>query len=243
MFLLQTINPSIFRENELNSRFFEAGAVMRTVQYNLPVFILLFVCCTLAVRIYLLYPKKNIQLWSVVLSYGTLQQAKRDGHTLFRSFSITLFLIYMICGGIFFSQVAVHQGWFKKIPSNLLMPLCISSIGILILLRTFFTRVLGLLLKEKTASEDGIFQFAFNTYAGAFFLLVVCLLLHYTRIPSEYLFYSAFVFFSFLYVLRMAKIVGHGYLRYQFSIFHLILYLCAFEIIPLAIFIKVLTHN
>ncbi|MEO8760630.1 MAG: DUF4271 domain-containing protein [Bacteroidia bacterium] len=232
---------SIFFGNELKLKHSEA--LERIGNYHFPTFILLFICCALVVYIYLRYYKKTGQVFSSVISYSASQQIQRDGHSFFRSFSVSLFLIYMICGGIFFTDLSVYFGWLKILSPEMITAVSIVIIGVLILLRRLLTNFFGLIIKEKNATEDYFYQYSFNIYVGAFVLLGFCLLLRYTNLPESYLLPITISILGVLYVIRMTKMVTFGYSAYGFSLFHLVLYLCAVEIIPLAVFIKIILNG
>jgi hypothetical protein len=235
------ITQSIFSNNELALKHQEA--VERVGNYNFPVFVLLFISCALAMYVYLRYYKKTLQVFSSVVSYGASQQIQRDGHSFFRSFSLSLFLIYMICGGIFFTDLSTYFGWFRIVSPDTRMFISILFIGFLILLRRILGRLFGLIVKEKAAIEDYFFQYSFNIYVGAFALLMFCLLLRYSNLPASHLFPIAIGVLGLLYSIRIAKILAFGYSTYGFSLFHLVLYLCAVEIIPLALFVKIIVNG
>ena len=219
------------------------AAIERIGSYKFPAFVLLFISCALVIYIYLRYYKKTLQVFSSVLSYNAGQQIQRDGHSFFRSFSLSLFLIYMICGGIFFADLSAYFGWMKIVSPDILTVIAIIVIGILILVRRMLTNFFGLITKEKNASEDYFYQYSFNIYVGAFILLAFCLLLRYSNLSASYLLPITVAILSLLYLIRIAKILVFGYSSYGFSLFHLVLYLCGVEIIPLAIFIKVIVNS
>jgi hypothetical protein len=235
------IVPSIFFKHELVLKHNEI--LIRDESYNLPVFISLFICCALVMYVYLRYYKKSLQVFSSIVSYGASQQIQREGHSFFRSFSISFFLIYMICGAIFFTDLSIYQGWFRNIPTEMITLLSILTISILVLIKGALSNLFGVIIKEKNAVEDSFSQYAFSLYIGGLVMLILCLLLHYSNFPSMYLFPIGLSLLGLLFMLRIVKILAYGYLQYGFSIFHLVLYLCAVEIIPLTIFIKVIVKG
>ena len=182
-------------------------------------------------------------VFSSVINHGASQQVQREGHSFIKSFSICLFSIYMICGGLFFTDLSTYAGWFKNTAADIVKILSIVLIGALILVRRFLNQAFGLIIKEKNATEDLFFQYAFGIYISALIMLVCCLLLHYSNIPPAYLFPLGVSILGLLYGIRMVKTLIFGYTMYGFSLFHLVLYLCAVEIIPLAVFVKVIVNS
>ena len=180
------IIPSIFAKNELFLKHNEA--LPRIEPYNLPVFILLFISCALVIYIYLRYYKKSLQVFLSVVSYGVFQQIQRDGYSFFRSFSISLFLIYVICSAIFFTDLSIYSGWFKNIPAEMITLVSVLAIGILVLAKGILSNLFGIIIKEKNATEDSFFQYTFSLYTGGLVMLVICLLIHYSNFSSMCLF-------------------------------------------------------
>jgi hypothetical protein len=235
------IIPGIFANNQLTPQHSET--LLRIPSYNIAVFISLFICCALFIYVYLHYYKKILQIFSSVVSYGTSQQIQREGFSFLRSFSICLFLIYILSCSIFFTDLSIHLGWFKNLPTKLITILCIIGITTLILVKAFLGNILGLIIKEKNATDDSFFQYTSNIYIGGLVIFVVCLLLHYSNFPSAYLFPIGIGIGALFFIFRTLKTVAFGYLQYGFSVFHLVLYLCAVEIIPLAIFVKIIVRS
>ncbi|HTA63292.1 MAG TPA: DUF4271 domain-containing protein [Bacteroidia bacterium] len=238
--LLQ-IAPSVFSKHELAVK--HADSLERNGNYNLLAFVLIFVCCALVIYIYLRFYKKTLLVFSSVISYNASQQIQREGHSFIKSFSFFLFLIYMICGGIFFTDLSIYEGWFRNTSTDVVRLLVIASIGLLIVCRRFLNQALGSVVKEKNAAEDLFFQYAFGAYIGALIMLICCFLLHYSNVPPAYLFSLGVSLLGLLYVVRIIKTLVFGYSMYGFSLFHLVLYLCAVEIIPLAVFVKVIVNS
>ncbi len=193
--------------------------------------------------IYLRYYKKTIQVFSAIINYGASQQIQREGHSFIKSFSVCLFLIYAVCGSIFFTDLSTYSGWFKNKSTDAIILLSIIVILALIVLRRILSQAFGLIIKEKNATEDWFFQYAFGIYVSALFLLIFCLLLRYSGAPSSYIFQIAISVLTLLYIIRMVKTLVFGYSVYGFSLFHLVLYLCAVEIIPLAVFVKLIVNS
>ena len=149
----------------------------------------------------------------------------------------------MVCGGIFFSDLTTYKGWFKASSTDTVKLISIIALAIIILLRRFLNQALGAMVKEKSATEDLFFQYAFGTYINAFVLLACCLLLQYSNIPPVYLFPVGISVLGLIYGIRVVKTLVLGFATYGFSLFHLVLYLCAVEIIPLAVFVKVIVNS
>ncbi|HKC66603.1 MAG TPA: DUF4271 domain-containing protein [Bacteroidia bacterium] len=231
----------MFAKNELVAR--HTDSIERNAHYNILVFLLIFFCCSLVIYIYLRFYKKTLLVFSSVVSYSASQQIQREGHSLVKSFSLFLFLIYMICGGIFFTDLCVYQGWFASVSANIIKLISVILLAIIIIGRRVLNQALGAMVKEKNAAEDLFFQYAFGTYIGALIMLICCLLLQYSNIPPAYIFPLGISILGLIYGIRVIKTLVLGFTVYGFSLFHLVLYLCAVEIIPLAVFVKLIVNS
>src|ERR1700741_539123 len=101
---------------------FHAQALPRDVSYNFPVFILLTGAAVLLLFVYLLYFKKTLQLVQGVFSYGSSKQLQREGYSFFKSFSLALTLVYIICASIFFTDLNSRMHWISMQNNTLLLP-------------------------------------------------------------------------------------------------------------------------
>lgn len=235
------ITQSVFNKHELLAK--HADSIERNVSYNFIGFLSIFTCCALVIYVYLRFYKKTLLVFSSVISYGASQQIQREGHSFVKSFSLALFFIYTICAGVFFTDLCVYKGWFAQMPVYLIKVGSILIVLAIILVRRFINQVLGLMIKEKNATEDMFFQYAFGIYISAFVMLFCSLLLHYSKIPPGYLFPAGISVLGAIYSVRVVKTLLLGRTIYGFSLFHLVLYLCAVEIIPLAVFVKVIVNS
>jgi hypothetical protein len=76
--------------------------------------------------------------------------------------------------------------------------------------------------------------------AGVLLLIVVSLILYTTFIPVKFLFYAGFSIVALLYLIRIVRLFLI-FIKRHVSIFYLILYLCALEILPVVVIIKYVT--
>jgi hypothetical protein len=219
---------------------FHPGALPRDVSYNFPVFILLTGAAVLLLFVYLLYFKKTLQLVQGVFSYGSSKQLQREGYSFFKSFSLALTLVYIICASIFFTDLNNRMHWITMQNGSLLLPLCIICLAVLLLVKKMSSVVFSLFLKNQKALNDYFFQYSFSIKTEGLLLLPVCLLLHYSDVPQAVLLLLGLVIPSLIFSVRVVRTLLWGRAEYGFSVFHIVLYLCTVEIIPLVVFIKIL---
>jgi hypothetical protein len=215
-------------------------AIPREVAYNVPVFVLLMLACVLTLFVYLLYYKKTLQLVQGVFSYSSSRQLQREGYSFFKFFSLSLTGVYVICAGIFFEYLNEKGQWFSLPNERLVLPVSVAFLGGVLILKKLSVEVLALVLKNKKALSDYFFQYSFSIKTQGLLLLPVCLLLYYSAVPQAYLVGAGLAVPALVFLMRMVRVIAWGRAEYGVSVFHIVLYLCTVEIIPLAVFIKLL---
>lgn len=215
-------------------------AIPREVSYNVPVFILLAGACALLLAVYLLYYKKTLQLVQGVFSYGSSRQLQREGYSFFKFFSVSLTAIYIICAAVFFTYLNQLRQWIRLSDPDWVLPLSIGFFSAVVLFKRSLPALLTLFLRNKKALTDYFFQYSFSIKAEGMVLLPVCLLLYYSTLPAGYLLVAGIAVPALIFLLRMARTIALAGSEYGVSVFHIVLYLCTVEIIPLAVLIKVL---
>ncbi|HLN20805.1 MAG TPA: DUF4271 domain-containing protein [Bacteroidales bacterium] len=98
--------------------------------------------------------------------------------------------------------------------------------------------VAGNLSGEREAFREyltGIYQ---SYHIGALFLFIIVVLVSYTKIaPAGGLLITGFIWIGLVYILRVLRLLII-FINRNISVFYLILYLCALEILPVAIAIR-----
>ena len=230
--------PHIFSAHNLAP--FHTEVLPREVSYNFPVFILLVAASTLLLFVYLLYFKKTVQLVQGVFSYSSSRQLQREGYSFFKFFSLALTLVYVICTGIFFMYLNSRMHWIILQNDRWILPLCLVFLACLLLVKKMSSSLFSLFLKNQKALTDYFFQYSFSIKTEGLLLLPVCLLLYYSAIPAVYLVTVGLIIPVLIFGVRVIRTLLWGRAEYGFSVFHIVLYLCTVEIIPLVVFIKVL---
>jgi len=230
----------LFLSMPFSAKLIYGTALPREISYNVPVFILLTGASVLLLFVYLLYHKKMIQLIRGVFSYGSSRQLQREGYSFFKFFSLSLTGIYIICAAVFFSYLNDGAGWIRFSDERWVLPLSLFFLSALLLTKKLSAAVFSLFLRNQKALNDYFFQYSFSIKTEGLVLLPVCLLLYYSAIPPVYLIYTGIAIPTLVFIVRMIRTVAWAGAEYGFSVFHIVLYLCTVEIIPLAVFIKVL---
>ncbi|PCJ89860.1 MAG: hypothetical protein COA57_00665 [Flavobacteriales bacterium] len=97
----------------------------------------------------------------------------------------------------------------------------------------------GMLLKNTEASTEYVFNiFLFNEVLGMVLLpVIICTAL--IGIASPTFIITGIIITAVTFLLRVFKIVSRRFATAKFSAYHIILYLCTFEILPLVVIFKV----
>lgn len=216
------------------------AAIPRETSYNVPVFILLTGACVLLLIVYLMYYKKTLQLIQGVFSYGSSRQLQREGYSFFKFFSLALTGVYVICAAVFFNYLNDRMGWVRMTNHEWILPLSVVFLSMVLVVRKLSARVFSLFLRSGKALNDYFYQYSFSIKTEGLLLLPVCLLLYYSDVPPAYLWVAGLAIPSLVFIMRMARTLAWAGPEYGFSVFHIVLYLCTVEIVPLAVLIKVL---
>lgn len=230
--------PSVIMQ--VNTEGVYGVAVPREVSYNVPVFILLITASALALFVYLLYYKKTMRLMHGVFNLGALKQLQREGYSFYNFFSLSLFAVYVITVAVFFTFINEKQGWVKLSDGRFILPLSLVFMAFLVALRKITVLLFAPLLRARKPLGDYFFQYSFSVKTEGLLLLPICLLLYYSSVPSSLLVSAGMGLLVFIFLERFLRTAVYAGPEYGFSLFHILLYLCTVEIIPLAVFIKVL---
>lgn len=131
---------------------------------------------------------------------------------------------------------------FNMLPDNfnglLVWAACLALVIILVTLRHIVCTITGNLSGQKEAFNEylsGIYQ-SYHYVAVIYFFLVI--FISYSNIlPSDIFIIAGLVSFALIYMFRIVRLLII-FLNRNISIFYLILYLCALEILPVAITIR-----
>ena len=176
------------------------------------------------------------------LFMGTNDPIFHDKKDLFHWQSTVLNFISFLILGLFGYSAA---SYFNFIPAGSRgITVWLIVLGIIcgaVTLRHFTCIIAGKVSGEKEAFREyllGIYQ---SYRLGALVLFGIIILMSYTRIfPVRGLLITGIVFVALIYLLRVFRLFII-FLNKKLSIFYLILYLCALEILPVLIIIKYFT--
>jgi len=149
----------------------------------------------------------------------------------------TFFTLALFC----YSVAAIYEIIPAGIGGLLFWLLALAAITAVVLLRHIVCIITGNMSGERDVFNEYI-NIIYSSYRfSALFLFIIIVLMQYTVMLPEtsYIIPGAIVFFV-MYLFRMIRLI-YIFIKRGISIFYLILYLCALEILPVVVSIKYFT--
>lgn len=206
--------------------------------------LVVIVCFYIYSVIKVLYNKRLFQIFKTTVSYRYLNQLIRDGDLLSEQISILLFGIYIFAISLF-SYIVIQQ----LIPDisqlhhlhGITFYLIIFLFFLLFyLIKINIIRFLGWSFKLPNETYEYIVsELIFNELLGVILLPLNVIINYY---PNDYSIYLGFIIISGFYISRLIRIINSAFSVSKFSIFHLFIYLCTVEILPILIIIKLIIN-
>jgi hypothetical protein len=207
---------------------------------------LIIIIILIAALLYTIVRKTSINLLLVVSRFflfrGINDPSSRDAGGLFNWQSTILNLISFLIIGLFYYAAA---DYFDFIPfATRGITFWFTSLGIIIIavtLQHMVSMITGIISGQREVFREylyGVYQ-SYRFSALLFFILII--LMSYTILfPAKVYFITGIVIFSVMYLLRVIRLLII-FINRNLSIFYLILYLCALEILPVLITVKYFT--
>ena len=155
--------------------------------------------------------------------------------------ALLLNIFFLISGGIFISFVLLYHQFHITATMWRLMFFSILALGIIYLAKLITLKIVGWIFSIKEAVNTYIFVvYSINKLIGVFLIPFVVLLAFSERSVAQLLITLSFVMIVILFLYRY--IVAYVPVRKEIKVsqFHFVLYVCAFEFIPLLLIYKVL---
>jgi hypothetical protein len=185
--------------------------------------------------------RRFFQIIRAFFSLSYTRQLVREEYRLNKGTSIALIALFIITTSLFMFNLNNYYGFFEISSNSFLEFLIICGIIVLVY---FFKIIINLILAFVVDESERIDEYIFNVFmmnkAIGFFLFPVVIFLHYARIDTHILLVVGLVIASFFYFIRIFRGFTIGYGGRGISVFHLFLYLCTLEILPLVVLIKLL---
>jgi hypothetical protein len=187
------------------------------------------------------YSKIFKQLIAAFFNNSVTNQVVRDENILVQRASILLSVMFYFTASLFLYQVSEFFGWSNPIMAEGFSRYIIFALFLAMVysVKMVFLKIFGSIFNADRQVAAYIFNiFLINNVLGIFLLPVIIILAFVDFSLIQYVFYGALAVITCCYAYRLIRGVSIGLGIPGFSLFHLILYLCAFEFAPLGIIYK-----
>ncbi|MEO6884018.1 MAG: DUF4271 domain-containing protein [Bacteroidia bacterium] len=188
------------------------------------------------------YRKRVRQIFNATLSVRYLNQFLREEYTLAGIASILLSLVFVLVSALFIFQANAeyHFLFLKEKGIVLYFMLCLCVI-IVYSIKLISTSFIGFVLNKKNEFSEYILTiFMFNETLGLLLIPVVISIAYVKMIPLSFFYILGGGIIAVTLVYRVLRGIFFGINSPNISKSYLFLYLCALEILPLVVFIKLL---
>jgi hypothetical protein len=206
-------------------------------------FILLILLGMFALLTYIRISGRNYfnRLFMSVINYSYAISFFREKNLSFVLYNNFMMIILYVCLGM---QLIEIFGFFDvPLPPydpKLLLLLFSLAVACLIFLNRLLIHFAGFLFGASKVASEFVFYLFSLLKVSALAYLVLCVLISFVHRNSEPVFiYLSLIIAFFIYFIKLIRIFII-FFRNRFSLYYLILYLCALEIIPVLLFIRVL---
>jgi len=189
----------------------------------------------------LFYRRRLEMIFRAVFAKNFANQLIREGNLFNERIGPVLFFIYLVVMAmIVFQALPIYDVEIPMPPPLIFLSLMGFFLG-LWALKAVVVKLLSLLFNTNENSRELLANMnVYNLFAGIVLLpLVSCMAFAHTDI----FFYISLVIIIIIYTLRIIRELFIGITLIKFSVFHLFLYLCTLEILPLIVLAKILTRN
>jgi hypothetical protein len=181
-------------------------------------------------------------IFRAVSAKNYANQLIRDGNIFNERIGLVMFLIYLFMISLFvFLSIPMFSIKIPDLPAGLIYLAIVTFFLVLWILKVIVSRALSLLFNTGENSRELLANmYLFNLVAGILLLpLLACM----AYAQSEIFFYIILGIIILIYTFRIFREALVGFTVNNFSVFHLFLYLCTLEILPMIVLAKILFRN
>ncbi len=188
------------------------------------------------------FRRRMNMIFSGIFARNYANQLIREGNLFNERIGLVLFLVYLSMMPLF---AYLSLPLFYSVPESprggLLYILLLAFFAAFWLLKVIFINGLSLLFNTREHSNDILANmYLYNLFAGILLLPLLSCMAYADR---EIFFYITLIILFLVYLVRIFRIAMIGFGMSKFSVFHLFLYLCTLEILPLIVLAKILNRN
>lgn len=206
------------------------------------IFTILLIAGLIIIAIAKLVSPKRFEDFILVLGNDRYLKIYSRDQKFFDKFDALLFINLILSVSVFCFIIYKQISEVHSISGNMMFKLTFS-IGVFILIKVLFERLIGSLFEIDKLIDQYIFQkISFKNYLGLLLLPVNALLL-YSFQPTLYLIYGIILLLLIINIIGLISSFKTHQSLIKNNLFYFILYLCALEIAPYVILYKVFIAN
>lgn len=220
---------------ELNPQPFEA--------YHQPFWVpaMLLLALILLAWVKLFFWRRMQMIFRGVFARNYANQLIREGNLFRERPGLILFIVYLLVMAMWAYQALALFNIGYNFPPWMMYVMLFAFFLALWFFKVVMVNGLSLLFNTSQHSHHLLTNmFLYNLFLGMVLLAVVCLM---SYASLYWFFYISLFIISLTYLIRIIRSAMIGFNMIKFSVFHLILYLCTLEILPLIVLAKILTRN
>ena len=204
------------------------------------IFILIIAAFALLAFVQVFYNRRLKMILQAVYARHYASQLLREGNIFNERVSIVLFLIYLIAFSTFlYEGLKLFSHVTGFMPDLTFYLILLAGIFLFWIAKVALIQISGMIFTtQKRSFEYLLHAYMINLAIGLF---LVCILLPMIYLNGKVFFYIGLGFLLIMFVFKLIKGISIGFSFTKFSRFHLFLYLCTLEILPLAVLVKFLT--
>jgi len=204
------------------------------------IFMLIIVGFALLAFVQVFYNRRLKMIFQAVYARHYASQLVREGNIFNERISIFLFLIYLISFSIFiyeaFKIFSINTGFM---PDFIFYLELLAAIFLIWIVKVILIQLSGIIFTTRQRSFEYLLNiYMLNLVIGLF---LICILLPMIYLNGKLFFYIGLGFLLIMFIFKLIKGVAIGFSYTKFSRFHLFLYLCTLEILPLVLLVKFLS--
>ncbi len=190
----------------------------------------------------LFYGRRLGMIFRGVFAKNYANQLIREGNLFNERIGLVLFFLHIFMASLFvYLATPLFNVRLPEIPDLLLYLLITSSVLGLWVFKAAYVRLLSLLFKTGESSRELVANmFLYNLFTG---IALMPALWGMAFTDREVFFYISLIIIVVVYIIRLGREAVIGFTVNKFSAFHLFLYLCTLEILPLIVLAKILNRN
>jgi hypothetical protein len=201
----------------------------------------LMVAVVFYTALFLIYSRSIGRLFKAFINYSVSNQLVRDENITIQRVSVLLSIGFLITGGLVLSVLAGHSSSLSlELRDTTMFFISLTLLAVVYTLKMILVKFLGTVYKAEKTAGNYLFQvLLFNNTAGLIFLPL--LIFHfYTHPAHDYFLWSCLWVFAALWCYRIMRGIMAWLSFGRHSVLYLFFYLCALEIAPLLIVLKLL---